>query len=107
LRVLQNLNRKVLHEKFSMNTFHNLLSLFILTSSVMYAQTPKDSMPAKVSEQKEIKATNHLRKEMEQKQLTAPPERIEDSNASLKTIDKRKNKKSKPQAVKETNRQSE
>ncbi len=58
----------------------------------MYAQTPKDSMPAKGSEQKEIKATNHLKKEIEQKQLTAPPERLADTTGTLRTSDKRKKK---------------
>lgn len=73
----------------------NFISLFILTSSAMYAQSPKDSFPARVSEQKEIKATDHLKKELEQKQLTALPERIGDSTINLSTSDKRKNKKCK------------
>lgn len=87
-----------------MKMFYNFLPLFIYTSSVMYAQTPKDSLPAKVSEQKEIKATNHLRKEMEQKQLSAQPERIADTASRFQSTDKRKTKKCKPRAMKKSNR---
>lgn len=75
--------------------FYTFLTLFTLSSSVMYAQTSKNSSPAKPSEQKEIKATNHLRKELEQKQLTASPERIAETTTSLRSTDKRKNKKRK------------
>lgn len=76
-----------------MKLYYKFLPLFILASSVMYAQTPKESVPAKVSEQKEIKATDHLRKEIEQRQLTAPPERIAETTASSQSADKPKNKK--------------
>lgn len=77
-----------------MKLHYKFLPLFILTSSVMFAQSPKDSVPAKVSEQKEIKATNRLRKEMEQRQLTAPPERMAaDDSVSSTSAHKPKNKK--------------
>ena len=76
------------------------LFIFILTSSVMYGQTSRESLPAKISEQKEIKAANRLKKEIEQKQLTTPPERIADRTVLLKV----KNKKCKPRNVKETNK---
>lgn len=82
---------------------YNFLFIFILTSSVMYGQTSKESLPAKISEQKEIKATNRLKKEIEQKQFTATPERTGDSTALLKSTDKKKSKKCKPGNVKESN----
>ncbi len=83
-----------------MKIFYNFFASFIFISSSMHAQTSKDSLPAKSSEQKEIKATNHLKKELEQKQLSAPPERIADTT-SLKSTDKRKYKKCKPRTMTE------
>lgn len=67
----------------------------------MHAQSAKSSSP-KISEQKEIKATNHLKKKMEMKQLTAPPERIADIAAVLKISAIKKNKRSKS-STKKTN----
>ena len=83
-----------------MKKLYNFLFIFMLTSSVMYGQTSRESLPPKISEQKEINAANRLKKEIEQKQLTTPPERIADSTVSLKV----KSKKCKPRNVKETNK---
>jgi hypothetical protein len=66
----------------------------------MYGQTSRESLPPKISEQKEINAANRLKKEIEQKQLTTPPERITDRTGLLKV----KSKKCKPRNVKETNK---
>lgn len=85
----------------------NFLPLFMLTCSVIHAQSSKDSLPAKSFEQKEIKATNHLKKELEQKQLSAPPERIADTSFLIKKEDKRKKKKCKTGTVNESNKQSD
>lgn len=71
----------------------NFFLLFILSSSIMYAQSPKNSLPKKISEHKEIKAANHLKKELEMKQLTVRPERIADTATFFQNADKRKNKK--------------
>lgn len=94
-----------------MKISHVFLLLFILSSSVLYAQTHKDFSPVKVSEQKEIKATNYLKKEIEQKQLTAPPERLADTAATSKNLNKKKKKKqskaSNKRDLKESNQQSE
>ncbi|MDB5249139.1 MAG: hypothetical protein JWQ40_3533 [Segetibacter sp.] len=53
----------------------SLLLLPIFSSVILFAQT-KDSVPAKSFEQKEINAGDRLKKELQQKQLTAPPERL-------------------------------
>lgn len=87
-----------------MKMLYNFLFLFIFTSSVMYGQTSKKSLPEKISEQKEIKATNHLKKEIEQKQLTTPPERIGNDTASTRSTDKRKGKKCNTADAKESNK---
>ena len=71
-----------------------ILTLCIFSSFVMHAQSDKSSLP-KTAEQKEIKATNHLKKKMEIKQLTARPEQIADSAALVKTTEIKKNKRSK------------
>lgn len=75
-----------------MKRFYIFLPSFILTASMMYAQTSTGSPRSKVSEQKEIKATNHLKKEIERKQLTVPPQRIADTAASCQPAPKRKKK---------------
>lgn len=48
-------------------------------------------VPVKISEQKEIKATNLLKIEIEQKQLLAPPERL-DTQSPQKAFIKKKAK---------------
>ena len=83
-----------------MKKLYIFLFIFILTSSVMYGQTSRGSLPARISEQKEINATNRLKKEIEQKQLTTRPERIAGRTVLLKVT----NKKCKPRNVKETNK---
>lgn len=79
----------------------NFITLSILFTSVMHAQPIKSSLP-NISEQKEIKATNHLKKEIEMKQLKAQPEKIADSAAVLKTSEIIKNKRRKF-SIKKTN----
>lgn len=83
-----------------MKKLYKLLFIFMLASSIMYGQTSRESLPPKISEQKEINAAKRLKKEIEQKQLTTPPERIADRTALLKV----KSKKCKPRNVKETNK---
>ncbi len=80
-----------------MKIFYSFFAFFIFISSSACTQNFKDTLPPKVSEQKEIKATNELKKKLEQKQLSAPPERIAGTKTSWKSTDKRKNKKCKPQ----------
>lgn len=82
-----------------MKKFYSLL-LFVFISSCMYAQNSKDSLPEKTAEQHEIKAANHLKKDLEQKQLMAPPERIADTSAAGNFKEKRKSKKYKSAALK-------
>ncbi len=87
--------------------FYHFFTIFILISSTMHAQNPQDSVHAKPSEQKEIKATNRLKKELEQKQLSAPPERIAVTKDDWQHTVKKKNKKCKPAGLKKRNKQSE
>ena len=58
----------------------SLLVISIFTSSLLIAQS-KNSRPAPVIEQQEIKGDNHLRKELQQKQITATPERLTDTSS--------------------------
>jgi hypothetical protein len=91
---LHSLYKEVSSKKSIMRMFSILLFIFI--SSSVCAQSPDDSISAKPFEQKEIKAADHLRKELEQKQLTALPERIADTTTLLQSRHKRNNKKCKP-----------
>ena len=65
----------------------SLIVFSIFTSSILFAQT-KDSLSSKPLEQKEINADNRLKRELQQKQLAAPPERlsgnVKDETSSLK-----------------------
>jgi hypothetical protein len=76
----------------------NLFStfIFILLSLSVTAQESKPGASARPSEQKEINADNHLKKSIQQKQLSAPPERIADTSsqqANKKLALKKKKKK--------------
>ncbi|HEX8334569.1 MAG TPA: hypothetical protein VF622_18235 [Segetibacter sp.] len=69
---------------------------FILISFYATAQASKPGANARPSEQKEIIADNHLKKSIQQKQLSAPPERIADTSsqqANKKFALKKKKKK--------------
>lgn len=73
------------------------LILFVMFISLdVFAQKPTDSLSANSYEQKEIKATNHLKRELDQKQLSASPEKIADTVAQLETADKKRDKKRRP-----------
>lgn len=69
-----------------MKKFYYFLPVFIFSASITYGQAPEKKLPAKPAEQKEIIANDHLRKELEQKQLLASPERIADSLSSKPAI---------------------
>lgn len=83
---------------------YNFFAFFIFISSSVCAQQYKDSLHGKAGEHNEIRATNHLKKELEQKQLSAPPERIADTTAVLKTQNKTKNKNCRPATLKRKNK---
>jgi len=89
-----------------MKIIYTFFALFIFISSSVHAQSYKDSLPSKSVEQKEMKATNHLKKELELKQLSAQPERITDTMAFFKNTDKKKHKNCKPGTLKERNKHS-
>lgn len=52
---------------------------FFFMFSLISAQTGKDRFPARPTEQNEMKADKHLEREMQQKQLLAKPERLEEN----------------------------
>jgi hypothetical protein len=69
--------------------------MFILLSMYASAQVSKPGASARPSEQKEITADNHLKKSIQQNQLSAPPERIAESPlqaATNKDVKKKKRK---------------
>jgi hypothetical protein len=90
-----------------MKLFYHFFTIFIFISSTMHAQNTQDRVHAKPSEQKEIKATNHLKKELEQKQLSAPPERMAVTKDARHHTVKKKNKKCKAATWNKRNKQSE
>jgi hypothetical protein len=75
----------------------NLIPIFtfVLLSVSTSAQDVKKVSSARPSEQKEISADNHLKKTIQQKQLSSAPERIADSasqTAIRKDVRKKKRK---------------
>jgi hypothetical protein len=68
--------------------------IFVLLSVSTSAQDAKKATSARPSEQKEITADNHLKRSLQQKQLTSAPERIADT-ASQTVISKDVKKKKK------------
>ena len=65
-----------------------IASFLIIGLSNINAQEPKKPTKTKQAEQNEIKADQHLQKELQQKQLLMKPERLED-----KTTEKSKARK--------------
>ncbi len=61
----------------------------LFSFSLVFAQTSKDKLPGKTTEQNEIKADKHLEKEMQQKQLSAKPELLEPLDKERSEADKK------------------
>jgi hypothetical protein len=75
----------------------NLIPIFIiaLLSLSVSAQDAKKASTARPSEQKEITADNHLKRTIQQKQLSSAPERIADTASQTeirKDVRKKKRK---------------
>jgi hypothetical protein len=69
--------------------------LVLIVSITANAQTVKPNGSAKPSEEKQIVADNHLKRSIQQKQLSAAPERIADSSSQAtvrKDVKKKKRK---------------
>jgi hypothetical protein len=77
-----------------------IIAIALLAFSQNHAQTRKDPLKATPAEQKEIKAAQHLEKEMQRKQLFAKPGQLADpaaaSQTKKKAIQSKKKHKSPP-----------
>lgn len=73
-----------------------LLAAAFFTFSFVSAQTNKNRLPAKPSEQSEIKSDKHLEKEMQQKQLSSKPERLEQEPQAINKVEPAKKNSAKP-----------
>lgn len=73
-----------------------LVALCFLSFSVVTGQTNKEQLPGKFSEQKEMNATKHLEKEIQQKQLSDKPEMLAEgfNKHEMKKKDEMKKKRS-------------
>lgn len=65
-----------------MKKIASLIAITFLTFSMVSAQTGKNKFPARQSEQNEINADKKLEKEIQQKQLMAKPERLEEQSVN-------------------------
>jgi hypothetical protein len=74
----------VLKEKTHMKNLI-LIFTFVLLSVSVSAQDAKKASSARPSEQKEISADNHLKRTIQQKQLSSAPERIADTASQTET----------------------